>query len=99
MDVKLRPVAWFGFSAGLGLLILTNLLSVHIRSDGGLLEGLGIVNHCADCIRRIGFPFQFLEEGGFAYRRNFSALALFLDIVVSLASATAIGFAWSRRRA
>jgi hypothetical protein len=90
-----------GFAVGLGLFIAANLIAVHVRSDGGFLEGLGIVDYWADDIRRIGFPFQFFEEGGFSYRRNVSPIALLADLVVAVVCAAVIGFAcsrWHRRR-
>ena len=85
-----------GFILGLGLFLVANLISVHVNSDCGLLEGLGIVDRWQDDIRRMGFPLQFFEEGGFSYRRNVSPLALLLDIVIAVACATVIGFACSR---
>ena len=85
-----------GFIVGLGLFFVANLIAVHVNSTGGLLEGLAIVDRWSDDIRRMGFPLQFFEEGGFSYRRNVSGIALVLDIVIAVACAAVIGFAWSR---
>jgi len=82
------------FAAGLGLFIVCNLIAVHVQSDAGLLEGLGIVDQANDDIRRIGFPLQFFEEGGFAHREVFSPLALVSDILLAIAWAAGMGFGY-----
>lgn len=84
----------FAFAAGIGLFIILNLIAVHVRSDAGLFEGLGIVDRSSDDIRRIGFPFQFLEEGGFSHRYIFSPLALVSDILTGIVCAAAIAFGY-----
>ena len=72
---------WFvAFFATLACFIVANLVAVHLHSDAGLLEGLGLVDRWQDDIRRVGFPFQFFEEGGEVHRRIFSSLALLLDL-------------------
>lgn len=73
-----------------------NLLVAHLRSDCGLPALFGL-SACADDIRRVGFPLQFWEEGGFAFRRVFSLPALLIDIAVGLL--LALGAGWAARRA
>src|SRR5688572_7249171 len=77
------------------LFVGVNLLVAHVRSDCGLPALLGS-SGCADDIRRAGFPLQFWEEGGFAFRRVFSLPALLADIALGLVGA--IGFAWLVQR-
>ena len=88
----------FGFLVGFSFFVAANLIAVHIRSDGGLLEGLGIVDNVHDDIRRIGFPFQFFEEGGFSYRRVVSPLAFAGDALVAIvcSAGIAVAHAWMR---
>ena len=69
-----------------------NLLWAHARSDCGLPALLGN-SGCADDVRRAGFPLQFWEEGGFAFRRVFSLPALIADVGLGLALAAAAGWA------
>ena len=78
---------WAGFPVGLLLFLLANVLAAHLRSDCGLPAILG-TSGCADDIIRMGFPFQFLEQGGFAFRHNFNFLYLLVDIGIGF------GFAW-----
>ncbi len=84
------------------LLVGLNLLVAHVRSDCGLGAFLGTAG-CADDIRRAGFPLQFWEEGGLAYRRVFSLPALLADAALGLAAAAAVGWAaqrwWPQRAA
>ena len=72
------------FAGCLMLFVLANLISVHLRSDGGLLEGLGLVNRMEDDIRGFGFPFAVWEEGGFAYRHHFSGKALLGNTAIAI---------------
>ncbi len=74
-----------------------NLLWAHARSDCGLPALLGS-SGCADDTRsgRAGFPLQFWEEGGFAFRRVFSLPALIADVGLGLALAAAAGWAAAR---
>jgi len=89
----------FGFLVGFSLFMAANLIVVHIGSDGGLLEGLGIVDHVHDDIRRIGFPFQFFEEGRMSYRRVVSPLALAGDALVAIVCSAGIAVAHALMRA
>ena len=83
------------FLGALVLFVVVNLLWAHVRSDCGLpsLWGSG---SCADDIRRAGFPLQFWEDGGFAFRRVFSLPALLADVGLGLALAAAAGWAAAR---
>jgi ABC-type antimicrobial peptide transport system permease subunit len=80
-----------GFLIGLTVFILANFLAAHLFSDCGLpaLFGLGA---CADAISRTGFPFVFLEQGGFAYHSDFNLLFLILDLLIGLGFAVLTGF-------
>ncbi len=86
---RIRVIA---FSATLICFAITNLIVVHVRSDGGLLEGLGITHRYRDGIRCIGFPFQFFEEGGYSYRYIFTLSALLADVALAIACAVAVTF-------
>ena len=55
------------------------------------------MDHWADDIRCIGFPFQFFEEAGFSYRRVFSPMALAGDALVATVCSAGIAVAHSRR--
>ena len=79
-----------GFLMGTLLFLFANLLAAHLHSDCGILAVLGRAG-CADDIRRAGIPFQFWEEGGFAYRRSLDQTALFLDTLLGLGFAAGAG--------
>jgi hypothetical protein len=85
-----------GFILGLVALVAANLVAAHFHSDGGLFEAFGLTHRVSDGIRLIGFPFQILEEGGFAYRHMFSPLGLLLDVLVAIACASGMGLASAR---
>ena len=72
-----------GFSAGLLLFLTINLLATHLASDCGLLAVLGR-DACADDIARAGWPLQFYEDGGFAYRHNFNPFFLLINLGIGL---------------
>jgi len=80
-----------GFLAGATLFFAANLMAVHYHSDAGLLEGLGILNSVQDDVRRIGFPFEFLEAGGFSYRHVFNSSALYADILIGIGTSFVCG--------
>ena len=82
MLTSLRPFLT-GFTLTLLLFLAANLLAAHLRSDCGLPAFFNM-SACADDIRRAGFPFQFYEEGGFAYRSNFEMGAFVIDVVCGL---------------
>ena len=72
-----------GAMAGLVIMVLVNLLAAHLLSDCGLPALLGR-DPCADDIVRAGFPFVFLEEGGFAFRSIFNLSHLLLDVLFAV---------------
>ncbi|NOH03954.1 MAG: hypothetical protein HND47_19300 [Chloroflexi bacterium] len=93
-----RPRTFFkGFLIGLSVFILLNILAAHLFSDCGLtaLFGLGA---CADAISRLGFPFLFFEQGGFAYHSKLDPPVLFLDLLIGLGFAVFTGFFASKRK-
>ncbi|MBI3761096.1 MAG: hypothetical protein HY260_04450 [Chloroflexi bacterium] len=81
-----------GFFACLLLFVILNLLAVQVQSDCGLLGALGMAG-CADDISRAGFPLLVWEQGGFAYRSNFSLPVLITDVVIALGVSAAAGWA------
>lgn len=75
-----------GFLLGLLLFVALNALVAHWRSDCGLLALLKLRRtHCFDDISRAGFPLQFYERGGYAYRLIFDPVAMMIDISSGLA--------------
>jgi len=88
---------FIGFALGLLLFLAINLAAAHLASDCGLSAVFGR-DACADDIARAGWPLRFHEEGGFAYRSNFNATALLLDLGVGLACAVLTGWIYSRRK-
>lgn len=86
-----------GFLIGLSVFILLNILASALFSDCGLpaLFGLG---GCADAISRAGFPFVFLEQGGFAYRSIFNFPIFILDLVIGIGIAGMTGYYMSRNK-
>lgn len=89
MYSSLRPFLT-GFILTLLLFLAANLLAAHLQSDCGLPAFFNL-SGCADDIHRAGFPLQFYEEGGFAYRNNFDALACGLDLLIGLGLSLAGG--------
>jgi hypothetical protein len=51
---------------------------------------------CADCVVSYGLPFKFTEEGGFVTVRRFLWGGVVGDLVVVLATAAVITWAWKR---
>jgi len=84
-----------GFGIGFLIFIAINMLSAHLRSDCGLLAVFGR-DMCADDIARAGWPFQFYEDGGFAYRHNFNALFLVVNLAVGIVLAAFTGLLITR---
>lgn len=85
-----------GFAIGLLLFLAINLLAAHLASDCGLPAVFGR-DRCADDITRAGWPLQFYEDGGFAYRQDFNPLYLLINLAAGLALAAALGWFFSRR--
>lgn len=84
-----------GLGVGLVVFLAINLLFAHLRSDCGLPALFGLSN-CADDIRRAGWPFLFMEQGGFIGLSTFSLPALLADLGVALAASAALGWAAER---
>ena len=84
-----------GFGLGLLVFLLINLLAAHFASDCGLPAVFGR-DMCADDIARAGWPLQFYEEGGFAYRHLFNSFFLFVDLGVGLVIGITSGLLYSR---
>lgn len=91
-----RKVFLKWFLIGLSIFILLNILASALLSDCGLpaLFGLG---GCADAISRVGFPFAFFEQGGFAYRSIFNLPVFILDMVIGIGFAVFLGYFNSKR--
>lgn len=58
---------------------------------------LSIVRPCQDCLKQLGWPFVFFEEGGIAWRRNFDSIALCWDIAIALIVSAVWAFAYEKR--
>ncbi len=84
-----------GFFIGLFIFVLANIITAHLLSDCGLSAVLG-ASACADSIVRVGFPFKFYEEGGFAFHRDFNLPFLVLDLFIGLDMAVFTGFMMHR---
>lgn len=86
-----------GILIGLAAFAIANLVSIHFRSDGGILMALGF-RETQDNIRAIGFPFFVWESGGFAYRETFSVVGLIGNSLVALATGVCLGYGYSWKR-
>jgi hypothetical protein len=94
-----------GAGGAASVFILLNIAAAHLRSDCGIRAVIGLWlpgwSFCADDIKRVGFPFLVLEQGGFAYRSSFDPQALFLDVIVAVGVSLAVGlicrFVFARR--
>jgi hypothetical protein len=53
---------------------------------------------CADDIARAGWPLQFYEEGGFAYRSTFNLLFLLINVAIAVAFSMILGWICSRSK-
>lgn len=85
-----------GFALGLGIFILINGAVAHLSSNCGLPAVFGL-DSCADDISRAGFPMNFYEDGGFAYRHEFILPNLILDLVIGVLLAGGFGWWFARR--
>ena len=86
-----------GFLFGLLIFIAINLFAAHLSSDCGLAAVFGR-DACADDIARAGWPLQFYEEGGFAYRSNFNSLFLLLNSAMGIIFSVICGWFLARRK-
>lgn len=86
-----------GFLIGLTVFLFINIFAAHFFSDCGLpaLFGLG---GCADAISRLGFPFVFFEQGGFAYHSTLNPPFFILDLVIGFGVAMGTGFFFNRKK-
>ena len=87
---RMKKRFFIGFLVGFLLFVAINLLAAHLLSDCGLPSVFGM-DHCADDIARAGWPFQFFEEGGFAYHHYFTLSLLLLDIFIGFGLAVVSG--------
>jgi hypothetical protein len=85
----------FGFIGGLLIFVAINLLAAHLVSDCGLPAVFGR-DACADDIARAGWPLQFYEEGGFAFRSNFNVIFLWMNILIGFVFSGLTGWLASR---
>jgi ABC-type antimicrobial peptide transport system permease subunit len=86
-----------GFGIGLLIFLTINLLAAHFASDCGLPAVFGR-DACADDIARAGWPLQFYEEGGFAYRSNFNLLFLLINSTIGVVFSVIFGWIFARRK-
>ena len=88
---------FIGFISGLLIFSAINLVAAHLSSDCGLPAVLGR-DGCADDITRAGWPLQFYEDGGFAYRHEFNAFFLLINLGLGLGVSLAAGWLWARQK-
>lgn len=86
-----------GFAAGLLIFAGINVLTTHLSSDCGLPAVFGL-DSCADDISRAGWPLQFYEEGGFAFRRNFNSFFFLINVEVGLLFSIGCGWIYLRSK-
>ena len=84
-----------GFFTGLLIFSAINLLAAHLASDCGLPAVIG-QDACADDITRAGWPLQFYEEGGFAYRSEFNLNSLLANLGIGLGISSIVGWLVTR---
>jgi ABC-type antimicrobial peptide transport system permease subunit len=86
-----------GFGLGILIFLAVNLLMAHLSSDCGLSAVFGR-DVCADDIVRAGWPLQFYEAGGFAYRFHFNILFLVVNIAVGIIFSVIVGWLYSQNK-
>ena len=86
-----------GFCIGLLIFLIINLLAAHLASDCGLFAVFGR-DPCADDIARAGWPLQFYEEGGFAYRSNFNLPFLLINMAIGVVFSIFLGWIHSNSK-
>ncbi len=86
---------YLGFIVTIVLFLVINLIAAHLQSDCGIRAVIGLwvpgFSVCRDDIVRIGFPFRFMEQGGFAFRSIFDPSALAEDIVIAVGASVLVG--------
>jgi hypothetical protein len=95
--IPMRKHFSLGFGISLLVFLTINVLMAHLASDCGLLALFGR-DGCADDIARAGWPLQFYEEGGFAYRYNFNTLSLMVDIAIGAIFSVTLGWLYSQNK-
>jgi hypothetical protein len=55
------------------------------------------VRPCHDCVKHLGWPLIFFEEGGIVWRRTFSGAALCGDIAIALIASALWAMAYENR--
>jgi hypothetical protein len=88
---------FIGFISALLIFSAINLLEAHLSSDCGLPALFGR-DACADDITRAGWPLQFYEEGGFAYRREFNTFFFLINLWIGLGVSLLAGWLFARRK-
>lgn len=86
-----------GFISGLLIFSAINLVAAHLASDCGLFSIFGR-DGCADDITRAGWPLQFYEDGGFAYRSEFNMASLLINLGIGLGASLATGWVFAQRK-
>ena len=84
-----------GFTAGIIIFLLINLFAAHLASDCGLPAVFG-KDSCADDVVRVGWPFIYYKDGGFAYQHILNTSVLLLNLTVALAFGLLSGWLVSR---
>lgn len=86
---------YLGLIATMLLFLAVNLIVAHLQSDCGISAVIGLLlpslRTCADDIVRLGFPFRFFEQGGFAFRSNFNSGALLVDVAIAVGASVIVG--------
>ena len=95
--LRMRKRFFIAFGIGLSIFLAINLLMAHLASDCGLPAVFGRAS-CADDIARAGWPLQFYEEGGFAYRYNFNMPFLGINIGVGVIFSVILGWLYSQNK-
>jgi len=89
-----------GFALTFIIFLAINVLAIQLMSDCGIMGALGMAG-CADDISRAGFPLLVWERGGFAYRDNFNAVALLVDVGLAFGVSLVVGLVsqwlWAKR--
>jgi hypothetical protein len=92
---------YVGAIATLLLFLAANLVAAQLQSDCGIRAVIGLwvpgFSACNDDIVRLGFPFQFLEQGGFAFRSIFNLGALLADAIIAFCAGVLVGLIAQRR--
>ncbi|MBN9689326.1 MAG: hypothetical protein J0M24_03725 [Verrucomicrobia bacterium] len=83
---RLQPI----LGASLVVFVVACVVSYFFRSDGFGVPGV------QDGIRRLGWPLVIWQQGGFAHRQTFSAVALLADLALGVVAGVLISRLYSR---